>query len=73
VYTAKILPEVRDRFSDTYSKIYNGDNILPAGLDEKSRKEKDLKTIWNEVEKADPSKKYKKKEDKTSSTKQEKI
>ena len=53
LYTAKILPILqKDRnYEDAYKEIFDGFNILPAGIDDESKKDPLAKTIWNIVEK----------------------
>lgn len=65
VYTARILPEIRDSYPETYEKVFDGTNVLPAGL---GGKPKNGATIWNAVEQAEegqePEEKAEKKETK---------
>ena len=50
IYTAKILPEIRNQYPDTYQKVFDGEQVLPAGL---GGRPKNGKTIWNAVEEAE--------------------
>lgn len=52
VYTAKILPEIRNRFPDSYKKVFDGTKVLDAGL---GGKPENGKTIWNAVKDAQGS------------------
>ena len=54
LYTAKILPILqKDRnYKNAYEEIFDGFRILPAGIDDESKKDPLAKTIWNTVEKA---------------------
>ena len=50
IYTAKILPEIRNQYPDTYNKVFDGKQVLPAGL---GGRPKNGNTIWNAVEQAE--------------------
>jgi len=50
VYTAKILPEIRDRYPEAYEEVFDGEHLLPAGVGGENPKEN---TIWNAVVKAE--------------------
>lgn len=49
LYTARILPKIQDEFPQVYAEITKGKEILPAGLDPMSRRDKKARTIWNLV------------------------
>lgn len=53
MYTSKILPALRKKFPRVYKQVFDGKNILPAGVDEQSKKLPQLKTIWNLVAEAE--------------------
>lgn len=58
IYTAKILPEIRDRYPEIYDTVFDGERILPAGL---GGKDPEAKTIWNSVVEVEEGKNPKKK------------
>ncbi len=41
--------------ANIYKQIFNGTNLLPAGLDAESKKNPNAKTIWNIVDAAEKS------------------
>lgn len=53
VYTAKILPKIREKDRLAYQTIIKDNKILPAGLDEKDRQNPKANTIWNVAEQID--------------------
>lgn len=69
LYTARILPKIYDEFPLVYEEITEGKEILPAGLDPTSRRDKKAKTIWNLVANAEQEQREQdKKEDKEDSS-----
>lgn len=56
IYEIKALPLIRERYPRLYDVIVTDNSIYPPGLDEQSKKNPDLHTIWNEVEKAEKGK-----------------